>query len=126
LALSKDDASTAESLLREALALRRRVLGEEHPDVASLHNLGMARMSAGDYEEAGRLNREALRIERKTKGSGASATIGVLAVIEHYAGRYDAAEALYREALDADRKNLGERHTDVGLSMQNLAFLLHD
>ena len=49
-----------------------------------------------------------------------------MAVFEHYAGKYDAAEANYRETLDTKRTQLGDRHTDVGVAMQNLAFLLHD
>jgi tetratricopeptide (TPR) repeat protein len=65
-------------------------------------------------------------IQRKVTGSVDPSTLSVLAVFEHYGGNYNAAENLYREVLDNDRKTLGDRHTDVGLGMQNLAFLLHD
>ena len=65
-------------------------------------------------------------MQRKLTGGADSSSLSGLAVFAHYAGKYDAAEANYRETLDTKRTQLGDRHTDVGLAMQNLAFLLHD
>jgi len=65
-------------------------------------------------------------MQRQVTDQAYTTTLGGLALFEHYGGNYDAAEAIYREVLAADREELGERHTDIGLDMQNLAFVLHD
>ncbi|MBD2338416.1 tetratricopeptide repeat protein, partial [Calothrix sp. FACHB-156] len=55
--------SEAETLYTQALALRRKLLGEEHPDVASsLNNLAALYYSQGRYSEAEPLYSQALAL----------------------------------------------------------------
>jgi tetratricopeptide (TPR) repeat protein len=57
-------------LYRRALVIRERVLGSDHPDVAtSLNNLASLYKSQGKYDEAEPLHRRALAIREKSLGS---------------------------------------------------------
>ena len=61
--------SDAEPLYQQALELRKRLLGEEHPDVAqSLNNLAGLYRNQGRYSEAEPLYQEAIIIATKTLG----------------------------------------------------------
>ncbi|MEQ9548660.1 MAG: tetratricopeptide repeat protein [Coleofasciculus sp. G3-WIS-01] len=60
----------------EALALYKRLLGKNHPDVAtSLHNLALLYSSQGRYEKAESLYLEALAIVDRTLGSNHPHTV---------------------------------------------------
>ena len=59
----KGDYAAAGPLYREAVVMRRKLLGDEHPDVAeSLKNLAGVLERRGEYAEAEELVRESLRI----------------------------------------------------------------
>jgi len=59
----------AKPLYEEALDIRRRTLGTDHPDVAeTLNNLGAWYYSQGDYAEAKTLFKQALVIWERTLG----------------------------------------------------------
>ncbi|MCH8829769.1 MAG: tetratricopeptide repeat protein [Planctomycetes bacterium] len=59
----------AAQLGRKALDLRKKVLGENHPDYAtSLNNLALLYQSMGDYAKALPLYRQALAIRKKALG----------------------------------------------------------
>ena len=61
----------AEPLYRQALAIRQRVLGEEHPATAdSYNNVAMNLDAQGRYQEAEPLYRRALEILRATLPPG--------------------------------------------------------
>jgi tetratricopeptide (TPR) repeat protein len=63
------DYSKAEPLLREALEVRRKVLGPEHPDTAqSLNNLAALYWTMSDYRKAEPLFKETLAILHKVLG----------------------------------------------------------
>ena len=60
----------AEADQRAALALRRKVLGEEHPDVtASLNHLGVVLWESGKLDEAKTVLEEAVTKRRKLLGA---------------------------------------------------------
>ena len=62
--------SDAEPLYEEALSIRRRVLGADHPDTAdSLNNLAGLYHAQGRYDEAEPLYDEALSITRRVLGA---------------------------------------------------------
>jgi serine/threonine protein kinase/Flp pilus assembly protein TadD len=92
----------AETALREALALHRKLLGNQHPFTAnSLEGLGDVLCEQGKWSEAEPLYREALAIRRKlfprddpTVSSALNDLITVL-VVER---KYDEAEQLFNEA----------------------------
>ena len=59
----------AEPLYQRALAIKERVLGEEHPDTAgSLNNLALLYADQGKYEEAEPLYQRALAIYERVLG----------------------------------------------------------
>jgi tetratricopeptide (TPR) repeat protein len=61
--------TAAEPLYKEALAINKKVLGENHPDYAtSLNNLAMLYDAMGNYTAAEPLFKEALAIYKKVLG----------------------------------------------------------
>ncbi|WP_226595142.1 tetratricopeptide repeat protein, partial [Microseira wollei] len=61
--------SEAEPLYLQALELRKRLLGEDHPDVAtSLNNLALLYKSQGRYSEAEPLYLQALELRKRLLG----------------------------------------------------------
>ena len=118
------DYAKAEPLCRQALAIGKRVLGENHPDYAhSLNNLAMLYQAMGDYAKAEPLfrkrwrsgaaaGREPPRLRHKPEQPG-DAVPGL--------GDYAKAEPLYRQALEIRKQALGENHPDYAASLNNLA-----
>ena len=67
--LSQGKYDKAEPLYKEAIAIDRKVHGNEHPDVAcDLNNLAWLLKEQGNAEEAARLGKQALVIFEKVLG----------------------------------------------------------
>ncbi|MCP4655183.1 MAG: tetratricopeptide repeat protein [bacterium] len=119
---------SAEALFEEALALRRKSFGENHPDVAeSLADLAWVVHLKGEQERAEALFREALALHRKSLGEEhphVANDLGNLAWVLQARGDYDAAEKFAREALAMKRRLLGDRDRALAASLSHLAFLL--
>ena len=117
----------AEPLYRQALEIRKKALGEEHPDYAtSLNNLAALYHAMGAYDRAEPLCRQALEIRKKALGEGHpdyATSLNNLAALYRAMGAYDRAEPLYRQALEITKKALGEEHPDYATSLNNLAAL---
>jgi tetratricopeptide (TPR) repeat protein len=115
----------AETLVRRALAIRLKALGEGHPDTAASYNRLAANLHAqGRYAEAETLVRRALAIRLKALGEDHPDTGRAyqgLAVSLLGQGKYAEAETLFRRALAIYLKALGEDHLDIALSYNNLA-----
>ena len=63
------DYDRAEPLYRQALEIKKKALGEGHPDYAtSLNNLAALYHAMGDYDRAEPLYRQALEIKKKALG----------------------------------------------------------
>ena len=79
----------------------------------------------GDYEEAVRQTKAALKIATDFGGQDPrlASTFNNLAVIYQAEGRYDEAEPLNELALEIREKALGPEHPDVATSLNNLALL---
>ena len=110
----RGDPEAGEPLIREALEIRRRTLGEDHPFVAvSLNELAGARLALGDVAGATALFERALALRRRVHGGGhpyiAYSLVG-LARARQAAGRADEAAPLFREALEIRRAALPEGH----------------
>ena len=120
----------AEPLYERALAIREKVLGEEHPDTATtLNNLAWLYESQGRYDEAEPLYERALAIYEKVLGEehpDTATTLDNLAGLYRNQGRYDEAEPLYERALAIREKVLGEEHPDTATTLHNLAGLYGD
>ena len=122
-------AGTEPGLLhREALAMHRKLLGNEHLEVAtSLGNLGLLLQYQGDYERAEPLQRESLALARKLLGDdhpNVATGLNNLALTLYSKGDYEEAEPLQREALSMHRKLSGNKHQNVAWCLNNLGLIL--
>ena len=115
-------------LQESALATRRRVLGEEHPDtLTAIHNMGSVLKKLGRLDEAEPYHREALEKSRRALGEehpDTLASLSSMGSLLSVQGKLAEAEPLYREALDRRRRVLGEEHPDTLVSISNMGFLL--
>ncbi len=118
----------AEQPQREALEVRRRVLGDEHPDtLASVGNMGALRRAQGRLVEAEPYYRDALEARRRVLGDEHPDTlvsINNMGVLLKAQGWLDGAEPYYREALQARRRVLGDKHPSTINSIGNMGALL--
>jgi len=119
--------ATAIPLAERALAIRKKVLGNEHPLVAtSLDNLATLYQSQERYSEAEPLYRQALKMYQRLLGNehrDVATSLNNLAAVYHRQERYSEAESLYRQALEMKKRLLGNEHLDVATSLNNLASL---
>ena len=120
--------SQAVPLVQRALAIREKILGSEHPDVAaSLDNLAGLYRDQGKYAEAEVRYRRALAIGEKALGPEhprVAASLNNLAGLYHAQGKYGQAEPGYRRALSILEKALGPKHPDVATVLESLAVVL--
>jgi CHAT domain-containing protein/tetratricopeptide (TPR) repeat protein len=114
-------------LLERVLSIRKKVLGNEHPDVASsLNNLAALYTSQGRYSEAEPLYRQALEMRKRLLGNErplVASSLNNLAALYTSQGRYSEAEPLLHQALEMRKRLLGNEHPDVVQSLNNLAVL---
>ncbi len=113
-----------------ALAIRRRVLGEHHPDVAtSLNNLGAVARAEGDLAAAMKLFQQSLDLRERLLGADHPATaislnnIAEIFVVQGDLGR---ALALHERALKIRRLRFGEDHPETARSLHNIGVLQMD
>jgi serine/threonine protein kinase/Tfp pilus assembly protein PilF len=126
----RGDLTGATALLEKALAMRRTLLGAEHPDVAiTLVELGRAYQDRGLLDRAEPLFREALTIRQTVLGDAHRETAtskSALALLLWNRGDVAAAEPLFRQSLDTSRAALSDDHPNVGSSWNNLGLVLLD
>ena len=107
----------ATPMLDEALVTRRRLLGEDHADVAaSLASSAELAAHLSRFEDAESLYQQALKIQRKAIGPDHPTvieTLGGLATSYLRQGRYSEAEAAYRETLKIAEASLGPNHPNI-------------
>jgi tetratricopeptide (TPR) repeat protein len=121
--------SQAAPLLRDALAIREKALGPEHPNTAqSLNNLAALLRDQGDFAGARPLYERALAIREKALGPehpGTANSLNNLAGLLQDQGDLAGARPLHERALAIREKALGPEHPDTAQSLNNLAQLLH-
>ncbi len=110
------------------LALRREILGDDHPEVATaVNNLAALLHSQGELDRAEGLYLEALEKKRRFQGDGhpdVAFTLNNLASLRHAKGDYAGAAELIREALDLLSGIFGEEDPRATASLLNLAAVL--
>jgi eukaryotic-like serine/threonine-protein kinase len=118
----------SETLARQAVTVRNRVLGPEHPQtLEAMDALESAISRQRKTEEAVKLEREMLAIRRRVLGNddpNTARSMVRLAWSLQEEGRYAEAEALQRPALDIQRRVLGPEHQDTLVTMKGLAISL--
>jgi eukaryotic-like serine/threonine-protein kinase len=120
----------ATTLLEDALAMRRRLLGTVDKDAAvTLVELGRAYEDSGRDNLAEPLFREALAIREKVLGDAhreTSTSKSALALLLWRRGDLAEAEPLFRQSLATSRAVLPEDHPNVGSGLNNLGLVLLD
>lgn len=118
----------AEQHLREALATRQRVLGDEHPDVATgMNNLATLLRLRGNHTEAEPLLRQTIAMRRRLFGEEhpeIASALNDFATLLQRQGKYDEAESVFRQALAMRRELYGEEHMQVAQALGNLGLIL--
>ncbi len=121
------DPVEAEKLIRAAMAARKALVGERHPDYAnSLTSLAALLQSRGKSSEIEPLLRQALEIRRETLGEGHpdyASTINTLASWYRVRGDYLRAEPEARRAAEICERTLGPRHPYYASALNNLALV---
>ena len=105
----------------EALAIRKRLFGDEHPDVASsLHNLAQ-NITQPDSET---MHREALTMRRKLLGNGhadVAESLVSLTINLRGQGKFAEGETLASEAVTIAKQWFSNEHPRVALALLALA-----
>jgi tetratricopeptide (TPR) repeat protein len=128
--MNMGDHDQARRVLEESLAIRRRELGPDHPEVAeSLQTLGILLGIMGDSEAAIVSLREALDVTEATFGPDHPRTAEVMNALAFELwrdGRYQESQRLFDRALPIREAALGSDHLAVGDSLFMQAVLLRD
>jgi CHAT domain-containing protein/Tfp pilus assembly protein PilF len=117
-------------LAKRALAIDKKALGSNHPDVATdLNDLAVLYFHKGDYAKAKPLYKRALAIDKKVFGPNHPAvatTLNNLAELGRAKGEYAKAEPLYHRSLAIREKAFGPNHPTVAIDLNNLAELYRE
>jgi tetratricopeptide (TPR) repeat protein len=115
----------AEELQVQAVATRRRVLGEEHPDMlASMANLASTYWYQGRWTKAEKLGVQVTEVSSRVLGEGHPGTLAsmtCLAATYGNQGRWTEAEKLEVQVIETSKRALGDEHLGTLASMANLA-----
>jgi serine/threonine protein kinase/Tfp pilus assembly protein PilF len=121
--------SQAAPILERSLSLKRKIFGEEHPEVAaSLHTLAVLYDTQGKYQEAVSLFRQSLVIRESYFGKDhpeVAKSLNSIAVVYWNQGKYSEAEPLFQRSLAIKEKTLGPDDPEVGNTLTNLGVLYH-
>jgi hypothetical protein len=120
----------AQRQLEKALSLRRRLLGEEHPDtLASMGDLAVLYRDQSKRTQAELLLAKVLNVQRRILGADRPETLETaheLAQVYDENGKARLAEPLLTETLKARRRALGEDNPDTLLTMGTLGSLYQE
>ncbi len=120
----------AQRQLEKALGLRRRLLGEDHPDtLASIRDLAVLYRDQSKTPQAESLLAQVLNSQRRVLGADRPETLETaheLAQVYDENGKPALAEPLLTETLKSRRRILGEDHPDTLLTMGTLGSLYQE
>jgi tetratricopeptide (TPR) repeat protein len=118
-------APDAEPVFDKVLKVRRRVLGEEHPDtIDAMINLAEAYRNLDRDSDAERLLLRTLDISRRALGEEKSQTLNAmnnLATLYSSQGQHEKAEPLLEKVLEVLRRVEGQESPHSIIAMNNLA-----
>ena len=120
---SRGNKDKAESLYRQSLSIREKVLGRDHPDVAqSLSGLASA-LSSKRIAEAERLARRSLSIREKALGENhpdVAESLSSLTEVILEIGKPSEVESYLQRAITIRESSLGRSHPQLAESLVNL------
>ncbi len=118
----------AEPLYQRSLALREKIFGPMHAEVAtSLNNLGLLYRAQGRYAEAESSYKRSLAMREQLFGAAHPEVAAVrnnLGRVYQDQGHYAQAQQFYQQALSIREQALGLNHPDVASSLNDMASLL--
>ena len=124
--LQGDDLAEAEALVRDAVAVQRRVFAGPHPDrLNGLTALARVLGAQGKLADAEAAQREAMDMARTLYGDSSRAVAMAVANLAGYVqrqGRFDDAARLHAEAVDRFRAHDGEASPATAVAVTNLAY----
>lgn len=126
--VERQNTTAAEPLLREALDLRRHLLGENHPLVAeTLESLARLHFERDELEQAEALARQGLSLLQASEPDGRLSALLLhrLGIVLLQQADYAGAENALRRALETRRRLHPEPHPEIATSLANLAYLMH-
>jgi tetratricopeptide (TPR) repeat protein len=113
-----------------ALRILERVLGQEHPDVATSHNnIGIVFTMKGEYDRALEHYKRALKIRENVLGPDhpdVAASLNNIGAVFIMKVEYDRALEFHERALKIREQALGPNHPDVAVSCNNLGFVFYN
>ena len=120
----------ADTLMRRAVDIRKRVLGPENPDtLQSMNELVFILGMEDRYAEQEKLARQVLDARRRVLGPQHQDTLAStlrLSACLNQEGHYDESAKLAREVFETRRRVLGPTHPDTLNAMQYLSRSLED
>ncbi|HTS35820.1 MAG TPA: tetratricopeptide repeat protein [Candidatus Solibacter sp.] len=120
----------AQSLLADAVKIRRAVLGPESPDtLSSMESLARVLREEGQYADAEKLQRETLAGRQKILGAedpDTAIAMSQLAMILYDEGRSAEAEKIAQQGLDIHRRLVGPEDQNTLWAMVILASVYYD
>ncbi len=120
----------AEEMHRAALSIRRKLFGQESPEVAkSLNDLGLTLLANNKLSEAEASHREALAIRQHLYGNenaDTATSLNDLSSVIRQETKLAEAEPMAREALAIREKLFGHENLQVADSLRNLSIILGD
>lgn len=122
--------SEALKLVEQALAIRRRVLGNDHRyTIAALERLSTLHTELADFAAAQAGLEEALALRQKLLGDrhpDVATDMASLGILSRQMGDFARAEEMYLAVLERDIEFYGEISTESAMAMNNLAVLYED
>lgn len=122
------DYARSEKLLRESLAMERRLMGDKHPELAlALNNLGFVLWRKGDLLEAESTYRQALAMQKELLGErhpDVANTLNNLAFVIYDRGDVRGALDTEGDALEIYRKLFPGDNPEVARAMNRLGYWL--
>jgi CHAT domain-containing protein/tetratricopeptide (TPR) repeat protein len=127
-AYSRGDPEKALALAKQALAVRKKILGNQHPlTAASLNSVGFLLSKQGDLANAQQCLEQALEIRRSLFGElhrETADSLDGLGGLLWEQGNHAAARKCIEQGLDIRRKLFGPEHPVTALSLNNLGSVL--
>lgn len=124
----------AVAMHREAMAMRKKLLGDQHPKVTtaldelarSLASFAITLKRRGDLAEAEALYRELLARQEKLGADVARRGMNFASVgwVLYHQGKFAEAEAIYRDGLEVLSRSDGKENLGVAVVVAGLAWLL--
>ncbi|MBL8957153.1 MAG: tetratricopeptide repeat protein [Myxococcaceae bacterium] len=128
VALSEERLADAKNDFERALAIRKRYLPENHPDLAmSYSNLGTAFARLRQFDEAERQYQRSYELHLQNEGPdhpNTASSMNNLAVVYRQQGRLSEALDFLQRALKVRETNLGPDHLEVASTRVVLANIL--